>query len=221
LMDTDVFLYGDLRANLFPDGNAMAANNIVGDPLFLGGGGEERGVDLQKVLSALGVDTDLKRGGVTVFMTGATVRDEKVIQDCFRFAQIVYLLGKADGLPDTTVWMAEMACFSMALTANNIDYELLEHPQFAVPEPRQAIVPEGSFFHYYADINDGYGEPFVGSPWNKQMFYDRDFLAENLESFRASARSEAGRRFFDLSIASRRRLLEFNVDGRAGTASGT
>ncbi len=212
LMDTDLFLCGDLRADLFPMGNALASNDIVDDRLFLGRGSDEQGIDLQKLLGSLGCDRPLKRGGVTVFLNGATVGNDKVIKDCFRFAQIIYLLGKTAGLPEHNLWMAEMACFSMALTANGIDYQLLDVPQFAVPEPQQATMPAGSFFHYYADVNDGLGGPFQGSEWNKQLFGDRDFLAENLESFRKGARSEVERRFLDLSIAARRRLLEARAD---------
>jgi hypothetical protein len=212
LMDTDLFLFGDLRADLFPAGNALASNDIVNDRLFLGRGSEEQGIDLQKLLGSLGCDRELKRGGVTVFMTGATVRNDKVIKDCFRFAQIIYLLGKTAGLPEHNLWMAEMACFAMALTANRIDYQVLDAPQFAVPEPQQATLSPGSFFHYYADVNDGFGGPFWGSEWNKQLFVDRDFLAENLESFRKDARSEVERCFLDLSIAARRRLLELRAD---------
>ena len=212
LMDTDLFLYGALQPELFPDGNAMAWNGIIADGLFLGRGSDERGIDLQKVLEALGCQRELKRGGVTVFLTGATLANEKVIGDCFRFAQIVYLLGKTAGLPEQNLWMAEMACFAMALTANDIEYDLLDAPQFAVPEPQQATLSAGSFFHYYADINDGLGGPFFGSEWNKQLFHDRDFLAENLESFRRGAQSDVERRFFDLSIAARRRILEPSTD---------
>lgn len=208
LMDTDLFLYGDMRDDLFPTGNAMASNNIINDRLFMGFGSEIHGIDLQKLLSSLGCDKKLKRGGVTVFMTGATVGNQKIIQDCFRFAQITYLLGKAAGLSDHNVWLAEMACFAMALTANEIDYELLDVQQFAIPEPQQATLSAGSFFHYYADINDGQGGPFFGSEWSKQLFYDRDFLAENLESFRMGAQSDVERCFLDLSIAAKRRLHE-------------
>jgi len=143
-----------------------------------------------------------------VFLTGATLASDKVIKDCFRFAQIIYLLGKTAGLPDHNLWMAEMACFAMALTANQLDYELLDVPQFAVPAPRQATVPAGSFFHYYCDINDGFGGPFADSEWNKQLFVARDFLAEDLESFRRDARGEVERRFLDLALTARRRLLE-------------
>jgi pyrroloquinoline quinone biosynthesis protein D len=208
LMDTDLFLYGDLRADVFPTADGLASNDIVKDKLFLGRGSEHEGIDLQKLLGALGCDRELKRGAVTVFMTGSTISNDKVIQDCFRFAQIVYLLGKTAGLPEANLWMAEMACFALALTANGVDYELLDTAHFAVPEPKQANLPTGSFFHYYADINDGLGGPFLDSEWSKQLFVDRNFLSENLESFRKGARSDVERRFFDLSIAARRRLLD-------------
>jgi hypothetical protein len=208
LMDTDVFLYGNLRTDLFPSGNAMASNRVLHDRLFMGYGSEEYGIDLQKLLSALGCDKTLKRGGVTVFVTGATLGNRKLIQDCFRFAQILYLLGKTAGLPERNVWIAEMACFALALTANGIEYELLDVPQFAVPEPQQAATPAGYFFHYYVDINDGRGGPFLGSQWNKQLFRDQDFLVENLESFRDAAQSDVERRFLDLSIAARQRRHE-------------
>jgi hypothetical protein len=208
LMDTDLFLCGNLNAELFPAGNAMAFSEIMADPLFMGFGSRERGIDLQKLLGALGCDRPLARGAVTVFLTGATLQDEKVIRDCFRFAQVLYLLGRVAALPEHNLWIAEMACFAMALTANAIDYELLDTPQFAVPRAQEASVPDGTFFHYYTDVNDGRGGPFAGSEWNKQLFYDRDFLAEDLESFRAVAQGDVERRFLDCAIAARRRRDE-------------
>jgi len=206
LMDTDLFLFGSLREDLFPVRNAMASNNIVGDRLFLSRGSEDYGIDLQKLLAALGCNTELRRGAVSVFLTGSTLRNAKVIQDCFRFAQVVYQLGKIANLPDNQVWMAEMACFAMSLTANGIDYALLDDPQFAVPIPEQADVAPGSFFHYYADINDRQGAPFAGSHWHKQLFRDRDFLREDLGSFLAVAKTDVERRFFELAMVASRRL---------------
>lgn len=206
LMDTDVFLVGELREDLFPRGNALASNNIVGDRLFMGFGSTESGIDLQKLLGALGCTRELGRGGVTVFLTGATLQGTRVVQDCFRFAQVLYQLGRIAKLGDHNVWLAEMACFALALTSNGVEYELLDAPQFAVPAPEQADVAPGSFFHYYADVNDDRGAPFAGSAWNKQMFRDRDFLLEDVESFQAVARTDVERRFFALSIAARGRL---------------
>jgi hypothetical protein len=206
LMDTDLFLFGDLREDLFPVRDAMASNNIVGDRLFLGRGSEEHGIDLQKLLGVFGCDTELRRGAVAVFLAGHTLRNGKVIRDCFRFAQVIYQLGKIANLPDHNVWMSEMACFAMSLTANGIDYDLLDAPQFAVPRPEQADVAAGSFFHYYADVNDRQGAPFAGSHWHKQLFHDRDLLREDLESFRAVAKTDVERRFFELAMAASRRL---------------
>lgn len=206
LMDTDLFLYGDLREELFPRGNAMASNWIVRGEPFMGFVGEGRGVDLQKLLGCIGYESPFKAGGVTVFLDGATVRNKKVIQDCFRFGQILYLLGKVSDLPDRATWVAEMACFAMAVTANGIEYEVLDIPQFAVQDPRQEDLPGGSFFHYYTDINDGGGGPFHQSEWHKQLFHERDFLLEDLDSFRASASSALEQRFLDLAVAARRRV---------------
>ncbi len=206
LMDTDLFLFGDLREDLFPMGNAIASNSIVGDRLFLGRGSEEHGIDLQKLLGALGCNTELRRGAVAVFLTGATLHNAKLIQDCFRFAQVIYQLGKIANLPNHNVWMAEMACFAMSLTANGVDYTLLDAPQFAVPKPEQREVAAGSFFHYYADVNDRQGAPFAGSHWHKQLFRDRDFLREDLASFLAVAQTNVERRFFELAMAASRRL---------------
>jgi hypothetical protein len=208
LMDADTFLYGDLQVDLFPRGNAMAANWIVGQEKFFSfsANGADKGVDLQKLLASLGCTTPLKRGGVTVFLTGTTVANRKVIQDCFRFAQILYLLGKVADLPPHGVWIAEMACFAMALTPNGIDYDLLDIPQFSVQEPQTETVLPGSFFHYYADPNDGGPGPFFNSHWNKQLFTDRNFLFEDLDSFLASASSDPEKRFLELGRRARRRL---------------
>ncbi|HEX6834527.1 MAG TPA: hypothetical protein VF132_13400 [Rudaea sp.] len=148
----------------------------------------------------------MRRGAVSVFLTGNTLRNAKVIQDCFRFAQVVYQLGKIANIPENQVWMAEMACFALSLTANGIDYALLDDPQFAVPVPEQANAAPGSFFHYYADINDRVGAPFAGSQWHKQLFRDRDLLREDLKSFLTVAKTDVERRFFELAIAAGRRL---------------
>jgi len=210
LMDTDTFLFGDLQEELFPTGNAMAANWIVDQNEFFSfaAEGEGGGVDLQKLLEAIGCSTPLKRGGVTIFLTGETVQNKKVIQDCFRFAQILYLLGKVKDLPVHGVWVAEMACFAMALTPNGVDYELLDTPQFAVQDQAAKELPSGSFFHYYTDINDNSGSagPFFGSEWHKQLFHDRNFLREDLGSFASGVKDPVGIRFFEVAERARRRL---------------
>jgi hypothetical protein len=205
LMDTDLFLVGDLQQDLFPAENSLAANRTIGEKPFMGFGCRE-GIDLQQVLGALGCERKFKPGGVTVFMTGDTVSNSKVIRDCFRFAQILHLMAKVTALPEHNTWMAEMPCFALALTANGVDYDLLDTPQFAVPDPQQERLPEGSFFHYYVDVNDGAGGPFLGSEWYKQLFRERDFLLEDIESFRSGAGSDLERRFLELAMTARRRL---------------
>jgi len=67
-------------------------------------------------------------------------------------------------------------------------------------------VPEGSFYHYYCDPNDGGGGPFRDSEWHKQLFNDSDFLRADLEGFRAGAPSDLERRFLDFALTARRRL---------------
>ncbi len=216
LMDTDLFLYGEIQEDLFPTGNAMAENGIIGEPLFMGFASRGRGIDLNKLLASMGCDTPLKPGGVTVFLTGETVRNEKVLRDCFRFAQILFLLGKVLDLPAHATWVAEMACFAMALTPNRIDYALLDVPQFGVLPPRQERVPEGSFYHYYCDPNDvGGAGPFRDSEWHKQLFTDSDFLLADLAGFRAEARSDLERRFLDFALAARRRLHGASISPEA------
>jgi hypothetical protein len=206
LMDTDLFLYGELQEDLFPTGNAMAKNDLISEPRFMGFAPSGRGVDLNQLLASMGCETPFKPGGVTVFLTGETVRNEKVLRDCFRFAQILFLLGKVLDLPAHATWVAEMACFAMALTPNRIDYALLDTPQFGVLPPGQDRVPEGSFYHYYTDVNDSGVGPFRDSEWHKQLFHDTDFLLADLEGFRAGAASDLERRFLEFALAARRRI---------------
>ncbi len=206
LMDTDVFLYGALQPAVFPVANAMAKNWIIGADRFMAFEPGAPGIDLNTLLAAMGCDTPLKPGGVTVFVTGATIRNEKVIRDCFRFGQILYLLGKVSALSEGATWTAEMACFAMALTRNGIDYDLLDVPQFAVQPPE--AVQDGTFYHYYVEINSdtGFSGPFVKSEWHKQLFRDRNFILADLDSFRSVAVTDLERRFLDVALASRRRL---------------
>ncbi len=214
LMDTDIFLYGNLREDLFPSGNALARNAMIGEQPFMSGLSCGRGIDLNKLLASIGCETPLKPGGVTVFVTGQTVRNQKVIRDCFRSAQILFLLGKVLDLPGQATWVAEMACFAMALTPNGIDYELLDTPQFAVLPPQQETIPDGSFYHYYCDVNDGAGGPFRNSEWHKHLFAQSDLLRADLESYRARASSDLERRFFDLALDARNRLHHRRPVGR-------
>lgn len=210
LMDTDIFLYGDLHEELFPSGNAMASNWIVGQERFFQFSTQDtRGLDLTKLLEALGVEQEFKPGGVMVFLTGDTLQknNRKVVRDCFRFLQILYLAGRILDLPDHGVWVAEMACFAMAMYPNGIDYELLDIEQFAVQEQHAGDLSDGTFFHYYTDLNDaGSSGPFEGSQWHKQLFTQQNFLKADIDSFLDVARGNAEIRFMKLARQARNRL---------------
>jgi hypothetical protein len=209
LMDTDIFLYGELQEELFPRGNAITSNWIVAqEKYFHFSTNDTRGLSLPKLLEALGCEQEFKPGGVMVFLTGETLQanDRKVIRDCFRFLQILYLAGKILDLPDHGVWVAEMACFAMAMYPNGIDYELLDIEQFAVQEQNADKLEQGTFFHYYTDINDGNPGPFYQSQWHKQLYSQQDFLSADIESFLEVAGGEAEKRFMNLAIKARERV---------------
>ena len=211
LMDTDIFLYGQLQEDLFPTGNALASNWIIAQEKFMGFSTHDKvGLSLPKLLEALGVESEFKPGGVMVFMTGETLQrnDYKVVQDCFRFLQIIYLCAKILDLPHHGAWVAEMACFAMALYPSGMDYELLEIDQFSILDQSADELPEGSFFHYYTDLNDAVDHPgpFRDSLWHKQLFRDRDFLQCDIESFAQDASGSAEKRFMKLALKARERL---------------
>ena len=48
-----------------------------------------------KLLDAMGCPTDFKGGGVTISLSGDTLRNRAFVRDCYRFSQVVYLLGKS------------------------------------------------------------------------------------------------------------------------------
>jgi hypothetical protein len=210
LMDTDIFLYGNLQRELFPRHNAMASNWIIAQERFFQFSTKDtKGLALPKLLEAMGIEQEFKPGGVMVFLTGETLQqnDRKVVRDCFRFLQILYLAGKILELPDHGIWVAEMACFAMAMYPNGIDYELLNIEQFAVQEQHADELPEGTFFHYYTDINDaGSKGPFFESQWHKQLFNRQNFLKADIDSFLEVARGKAEVRFMTLAKQARDRL---------------
>lgn len=210
LMDTDIFLYGELQPDLFPRHNAMASNWIIGqEKYFQFAANDKKGLNLPKLLEALGCEKEFKPGGVMVFLTGDTLQrdDRKVVRDCFRFLQIHFLAAKILDMPHHGVWVAEMACFAMAMYPNGIDYELLNIEQFAVQEQHANELPNGSFFHYYTDINDeGSSGPFYKSQWHKQLFHNQNFLKSDIDSFLDVAQGNVERRFMTLAKKSRDRL---------------
>ena len=79
LLDPDNFLYRGLDPSIFPRGNALCANGIIGhDPFFAHLSGRP-GIDLVRLLEVLGCPRRLGSGGVSVFLTGRTVKNEKFV----------------------------------------------------------------------------------------------------------------------------------------------
>lgn len=210
LMDSDIFLYGDLQPDLFPRNNAMASNWIIAQERFFQFSTQDtKGLALPKLLEALGIEQEFKPGGVMIFLTGDTLQrnDRKVVRDCFRFLQILFLAGKILELPDHGIWVAEMACFAMAMYPNGIEYDLLDIEQFAVQEQHAEELPEGTFYHYYTDINDtGSRGPFFESQWHKQLFNRQNFLLSDIDSFLDVAKGKVEIRFMTLAKQARDRL---------------
>ena len=205
LMDTDIFLYNDLNTEIFPDNNALSSNWIVNEtPFFKLAEEDLTGVDLVKLLDAMGCTTPFKPGGVSVFLTGETVRNKKFVHDCFRFTQILYLIGKIKAVPK--VWVAEMPCFALALTANGISYDIIDNEEFAVSTFDRESVSPGTFYHYYHDLKDGGDGAFRHSVWHKQEYFDTDFLTSDIDRFHREAATDHERYFFELAKRGRQRL---------------
>lgn len=206
LLDSDVFLYGDLQLDIMPAGCAMARNWHIEHDMFLSTvkKNQGKGVDLHKLLDAIGCKQQFEPGGVNVFVTGEVARNRKFIADCFRFAHALFLLGKAAGAE--VAWMAEMPCFALALTANGIAYDLLDRKEFLVSDCDEASIPPGTLYHYYSDPKDFGRAAFRDSKWHKQAYVDRDFLMTDFEQFASRATSDHERYFFQLAATARRRL---------------
>ncbi|MGE0474973.1 MAG: hypothetical protein AB7P17_15170, partial [Nitrospirales bacterium] len=156
------------------------------------------------LLESLDCPHEFKPGGVLLFLTADTVKNKKFIQDCFRFTQILYLMGKVHDVPK--VWTAEMPCFALALTANGIPYNLTDAPEFLTRHASAPTVPFGTFYHYYRDLNDGQGGAFYQSRWYKQQFFETNMLKENLSHFFLQANSPHEKFFYELVNKARRRL---------------
>ena len=207
LIDTDMFLFRELDPSIFPDGNALCANWIISQERFFAeacGGGPGL-VDLQGLLGAIGCTDEFRPGGVTIFLDGKTAKSAKVVNDCFRFSQILYLLGKVGDLPE--VWVAEMPSYALSLTANGVPYEVIDEGNEAFVIAKPESIPAGSFYHYYADFQKGDLEgAFWGSTWSKQQFRDIDFLSVEIEVFAEKAVTDHERYFFELALRAQRRL---------------
>jgi hypothetical protein len=210
LLDNDTFLYGNLNFDVLPRGCAVPRNWHIDQEKFFSSVpvNNGKGVDLRKLLEAIGCKADFKPGGVNVFVTGKVARNEKFIADCFRFAQVLFLLGRITGVEKC--WIAEMPCFALAMTANGIHYDLLTHQEFLVPSCDERSIPPGTIYHYYCDPADFGRAAFAGSKWHKQAYRESNFLRSDYRPFLEAARSKNAtdheRYFFDLAEKARRRI---------------
>ena len=201
LLDADIFLYHDINLEIMPKGCAAPSNwHIEGSPFFSTiESNEGNGVDLHKLLEAIGCSRVYQPGGVNVFVTGDVAKSKKYIADCFLFSKALYLLGRIAGADN--VWMAEMPCFTLAMTANDIEYELLERKEFCVSDGWEDYAPPGTLYHYYGDPS-----AFRDSKWRKQSFQKRNLLRTNFSEFAAAATTDHEKYFFQLAQRARERL---------------
>ena len=204
LIETDIFLYDDLNLDIFPETNTLAADRLIGQDLFFADGRNQRGVKIPKLLEAFDCPHTFKPGGVLVFLTGETIKNKKFIKDCFRFTQILYLMGKIHHVPK--VWTAEMPCFALALTVNGIPYDLTTAPEFSTGHASAPTIPKGTFYHYYRDLNDGSGGAFYQSQWYKHQYCDMNMLHENLSQYISQTSTHHEKYFFELVKRAQRRL---------------
>jgi hypothetical protein len=208
LFETDVFLYKDLNFNVIPTTNSLAKNWIIQEELFFSQRRGPKGVNLPKLLEAMGCTHSFNPGGVTLFLTGHTIQNKKFIRDCFRFTQILYLMGKALEVP--TVWVAEMPSFALALTMNGIPYDVIDDPEYSTRNIADPSIRPGTFYHYYHDLRDGGDGAFYKSKWYKQLFYSKNFLQENISHWSSQATSHHEKYFFELANKARLRIHVLN-----------
>ncbi len=205
LMETDIFLYQELNLHSIPTSNALAKNWIIAKELFFSTRQHpHKGVNLPKLLEAMGCPHPFKAGGVTLFLTGATIKNQKVMRDCFRFTQILYLMGKILEVDKT--WIAEMPCFALALTINGIPYDVIDTPEFFTQNVADQSIKPGTFYHYYHDLRDGGDGAFYRSKWYKQLYYSKNFLQEDIFCWTSQATSHHEKYFFELAEKARLRI---------------
>jgi hypothetical protein len=211
LTDTDLFLYGDLEPSIFPDGNALYDNWLVRERPFFAEDGRP-GVDLDALTRALGL-APLSPGGVSVFLDAQTARSTKLVDDCFRFAQVLFLLGHVQAVRNP--WMAEMPAYALALHANHVTYEVLDCPELTTQNLWDVSIPEGTFYHYYHDPRRDGDEwapsgAFAGDLWYKQAYTNEDWLrsvaGDELRRKQRESPTRHGRYFFELAELAKERL---------------
>ncbi len=209
LMETDIFLYQGLNLDVIPTGNALSRNWIIEKDRFFTYREESKGVNLPKLLEALDCTTDFQPGGVIIFLTGTTIKNAKFIHDCFRFTQILYLMGRM--LEVHKVWVAEMPSVALSLSLNAIPYELLNDSEFTTQNVTAQSISPGSFYHFYHDLTDGGDGAFYKSKWYKQLFRKENFLESDIRPYAAQATTDHEKYFFQLVEQAQRRLHAFHT----------
>ena len=99
-----------------------------------------------------------------------------------------------------------MPCFTLAMTANGVPWDLLDNQEFLVSSCREAAIPAGTLYHYYADPADDGNAAFLDSKWHKQAYRQEDFLLSDFSKFSADAKSDHEKYFFQLALKARERL---------------
>ena len=205
LLDTDVFLYEAINLDSIPKSNALAKSWHLEPDLFFSTVAAGNGVNLNKLLESFGCSHGYQGGGVNVFVEGSVVRQEKFIRDCFRFTQVVFLLGRIAGVEN--IWMSEMPCFGLALAANGAPFDVLDTDELRVSHGFEETIPPGTFYHYYSDPSDGRGRAaFRDSKWYKRAYRNENFLTLDFDEFRAQATTDHERYFFELAAKAKERL---------------
>ncbi len=204
LLETDIFLYKDINLDIIPKANALAENWIIQEDIFFSLKRYPSGVSLSKLLESMGCTNSLRPGGVILFLTGETIQNQKFISDCFRFTQILYLMGKI--LELDSVWVAEMPCYSLALTVNGIPYDVIDDPAFSTENNADPEIRPGTFYHYYHDLRDGGDGAFYKSKWYKHLYHKKNFLHEDMANWSSVTHSDHEAYFFELATRARLRI---------------
>lgn len=215
LLDTDAFLYKDLNLEIFPHRNALCGKRMSNqNPPTTTGAQDDKSIDLSKLLEALGCTTPFEPGGLPCFLTGSTVKNEKFLDDCLRFTQILPLAGEIIEAP--MVRTAEMPSIALALAANGIACDIIDPQEFSVNNCYAESIAPGTLYYYFSDPIEGEDGGFWKSRWHKRQFRDTDLLKSDVDRFSREAVSDHERYFFELAKRARQRLYADDASGAGG-----
>ena len=216
--DSDLFLYKKFNKKCIPKKDTLSWNWIIEEdsknrkdrsPFFTYGNKELKGIWTPELLEIMGCTMEYRGGGVSGFYTGKTLKNNKVVDDCFRFAHLLHtvanILGGESGSIKTNA--SDMPCYALSLTYNEIDYDVKEIEEFTVDNISDKKIKEGSFYHYYHDIRDGLYGAFYKSKWYKQMYYEKNLLLdEDLDKYFEESNSDHEKHFFNLAVKARNKI---------------